>query len=334
MNQLAQLSLLFTSALISASLITLILVRQLTSLDLVDQPNDRRMHKVVTPRGGGLAIVAIVIIGFLAFEYLSTKALLQSLKIIPVFTVIAAISFLDDLRTVQISIRLIIHLLCAGLAIFLFLYPLPLLGETLPSLADFILSTICLAGFLNIYNFLDGTDGITASESIHLSATILMLCYLRFNVIINVNFIIVVTTIILAGCLSFLMFNWPPAKIFFGDVGSISLGFLIGLCLLLIAASSPELFVAAIIASLYYLADGSLTILIRLINREKIWQPHLKHFFQRAIRRGMTPKQVVMQIILCNSLLMMLTINSLCYPLISVVLSIVVVTLTLINFAK
>lgn len=334
MNQFIHLSLLFILSLIGASLLTKILIKQLSYLGVVDKPGDRRAHNNITPRGGGLSIVAVLIFGFMLFEYLSTDTLIKSLRLIPIFALIATISFLDDLKTIRVFVRLITHLICSSLSILFFLYPNTLLHGILPLEIDFIVATICLAGFLNIYNFLDGIDGITAAESIHLSITILVLSYLKFNSIINVDFIAAIATITLAYSIGFLIFNWHPAKIFLGDVGSISLGFLIGLCLLLIAATSRELLIAAAIASLYYLADGSLTILIRLFNKERIWQPHLKHFFQRAIKKGMTQKQVVNRIILCNFLLMIFSISSLYYPNISIVLAITIVMITLTNFAR
>jgi UDP-N-acetylmuramyl pentapeptide phosphotransferase/UDP-N-acetylglucosamine-1-phosphate transferase len=143
-----------------------------------------------------------------------------------------------------------------------------------------------------------------------------------------------IATLVLASSIGFIIFNWYPAKIFLGDVGSISLGFLLGLCLLLIAASNINLFVAVIIASLYYLADGGLTILIRLFHREKIWEPHLQHFFQKAVKKGMSHNKIVNRIIICNLLLMLLAINALYFPIISIILASAVVTLILVSFIE
>ncbi|BFD46885.1 MAG: glycosyltransferase family 4 protein [Rickettsia endosymbiont of Sergentomyia squamirostris] len=299
----------------------------------MDIPDPRRVHSRITPRGGGLAIVIVVIIALIAYEYFSTKTLINSIKIVPLLLIISTISFLDDLISIPIFVRLIFHIICSTIAIFLFLFPVVLFHHELPLYIDFMLSIIGLIVFLNIYNFLDGIDGISGAESIHLSITILILCYLKSDIIININFIIVLNTIILACSIGFLIFNWHPAKIFLGDVGSISLGFLLGLCLLLISASSVHLFVASSIASLYYLADGGLTILIRLVNKEKIWQPHLKHFFQKAVRNGKSHKEVVSRIIICNILLMVLSIISLYFPLLSIIFAILVVMVTIINFA-
>ena len=175
---------------------------------------------------------------------------------------------------------------------------------------------------------------MTSVESIHLSITMMILCILKFDTIINVDLIIVIILITLSCSISFLIFNWHPAKIFLGDVGSISLGFLLGFCLLLISASSTNLLIACIIASLYYIGDGGGTILIRLINKEKIWEPHLKHFFQKAVVNGMHTKQIIKRIIICNFLLMLLSINALYYPIISFISALLVIFITLIKFAK
>lgn len=324
---------LFLLSFIATSFLTWLLISSLPSFGVVDIPNPRRVHSRITPRGGGLAIVIVVIIDLIAYEYFSTKTLINSIKIVPLLLIISSISFLDDLISIPIFVRLIFHIICSTIAIFLFLFPVVLFHHELPLYIDFMLSIIGLIVFLNIYNFLDGIDGISGAESIHLSITILILCYLKSDIIININFIIVLNIIILACSIGFLIFNWHPAKIFLGDVGSISLGFLLGLCLLLISASSVHLFVASSIASLYYLADGGLTILIRLVNKEKIWQPHLKHFFQQAVKNGKSHKEVVSRIIICNMLLMVLSIISLYFPLLSIIFAILVVMVTIINFA-
>jgi len=334
MTQLGNYSILFILSFIGSIILIRFLIKRLSLWGIVDIPDKRRAHTRITPRGGGLFIVIIFVISFIFFEYSATNISANSLKLIPIFLAIATISFLDDLKPIHVSIRLIIHLCCTGLSVFLFLYPVPILRQMLPSNIDFIIATVLLTAFLNIYNFLDGLDGMTAAESIHLSITILILCVLQYNVIINVDLIILIALILLSCSISFLIFNWHPAKIFLGDVGSISLGFLLGLCLLLISASSIHLFISSIIASLYYIGDGGLTILVRLVKKEKIWEPHLQHFFQKAVRNGMATQQIIKRIVICNFFLMLLAINALYYPVISLILGIFIVFITLINFVR
>jgi UDP-N-acetylmuramyl pentapeptide phosphotransferase/UDP-N-acetylglucosamine-1-phosphate transferase len=269
----------------------------------------------------------------MTYEYFITDSLTYSSKILPLLSIISAVSFLDDLITIPIYVRLITHITCSTI-VALSLSPSLLFNNVLPFYVDFVLSVLALTTFLNIYNFLDGIDGISCAESIHLSITILILCYLRSEIIINVNTLVVLNVIILACSLSFLIFNWHPAKIFLGDVGSIGLGFTLGLCLLTLSVSSSNLFIASFIASLYYLADGVITILIRLVNKEKIWQPHLKHFFQKAVKNGMNHREIVARIALCNISLMLLSVLSLYLPVISTIMALLIVTIILMHFAK
>ena len=333
MNNLVNYILLFLFTFITTSIFTWVLVRSLPSFGVVDVPSQRRAHNKITPRGGGLAIILVMIIGLISYEYFVTNSLIYSSRILPLLSIISAISFLDDLITIPIYIRLITHLTCSTI-IVLSLSPALLFHNILPFYVDFILSVLALTTFLNIYNFLDGIDGISCAESIHLSITILILCYLRAEVVINVNLLIILNVIILASSLSFLIFNWHPAKIFLGDIGSIGLGFTIGLCLLTLSISSSNLFIASFIASLYYIADGLMTILIRIVNKEKFWQPHLKHFFQQAVRKGMGHQEIVVKIALCNISLMLLSVFSLYYPIMSTIMALFIVTTILIHFAK
>jgi UDP-N-acetylmuramyl pentapeptide phosphotransferase/UDP-N-acetylglucosamine-1-phosphate transferase len=329
MNQFASYVILFILSFIGSIILIHFLINKLSLWGIVDKPDDRRAHTRVTPRGGGLFIVIIFTISFISFEYSVNNILKNSVTLIPIFLSIATISFLDDLKPINVFVRLIIHLCCTGLSVFLFLWPAPLFQQILPLNIDFIITVILFTAFLNIYNFLDGIDGMTATESIHLSITILILCILEYDIIINVDMIMIAALILLSCSISFLIFNWHPASIFLGDVGSISLGFLLGLCLLLISASSIYLFISSIIASLYYIADGGLTILLRLVNKEKIWEPHLQHFFQKAVKNGMKPQQIIKRVITCNFLLMLLAINALYYPIISLILGIFIVSMTL-----
>lgn len=307
-----------------------ILIHKLPLFGLVDKPSGRRVHIKVTPRGGGIAVVFVLILCSGLFEYYTTKHLIYFIQFAPILITLSAVSLIDDIRHIDVFIRFIIHILCASLAVYNFLYPHLILQQYVPQTVDIFLAIIGLTAFLNIYNFLDGIDGITAVQSIHLSSAILILCFLQKSIIIKVDFVITTATINLGFSIAFLFFNWHPAKIFLGDIGSISLGFTIGLCLLLIAASSLHLVLAVLIVSLYYIADASVTMFIRLINKEIIWTPHLQHFFHKAVTKsGKTQNHVVTTIILCNIFLMIFSIISLYYPFIGFCCAIIISAITL-----
>lgn len=303
----------------------------LTRFGIIDRPSARRAHKTPTVRGGGIALVFSFIFTLFFVDMNASHQISIMPLIIPV-AILALVSFADDVREVSIIFRLLIHFLCAYLCVNFFISPhLIFRGEVSPAL-DIFLCVFALVGFTNIYNFLDGIDGISAMQSIHLSLTAIILCIIRDKVIINIDIVFYISSILLGCSIAFLLFNWNPARIFIGDVGSTFLGLLHGLNLLIIASSSERLFLASSIASLYYIGDGGITILIRLCKGEKIWEPHLNHFFQQAVRKGMTQREIVLKISACNFILLILAVSSIYVPHISIILSILVTSFILVHF--
>jgi UDP-N-acetylmuramyl pentapeptide phosphotransferase/UDP-N-acetylglucosamine-1-phosphate transferase len=325
---------LFFVAAILCGVLTKYFIALFTAKNIVDKPSKRRAHSAVTPRGGGVAIVISFSICFLLFCWGTHDSLTEAAWLLLPLTIVAGISLLDDIDYVPVMHRLLAHLVASGLVVYFFLWPRTILHHEPHEYLGFTAAFFGLAAFLNIYNFMDGIDGITSSESMHLSLTILLLSWLERDIIVNADLIISIATLVLACSIGFIKYNWSPAKIFLGDVGSITLGFLIGLCLLLIASSSLKLFAACCVASLYYIADGGLTILIRFAKGEKIWLPHLNHFFQKAARGGMSHKQIVLRIAACNFCLMILAVTTLYFPMPSIILAGIVVALVLVHFSR
>jgi UDP-N-acetylmuramyl pentapeptide phosphotransferase/UDP-N-acetylglucosamine-1-phosphate transferase len=306
--------------------LTKYLIYYLPKIGLIDTPSKRRIHTNATPTAGGIGIILAIYSGILIYD------VPYNLSVICATSLVGIISLIDDAKQVNILIRLAFHFISGLLAVHFFLDNKMLFHGELPKYLDFMLAVFCFVGFLNLYNFLDGSDGITCIETIHLSIVAIILCYLKCDIIENTNMIIQICSMLLGGSVAFFIFNKHPAKIFLGDVGSITIGCIIGICLMMIAASSARLFAACCIASLYYIADGGITILIRLLNKEKIWQPHLKHFFQKAIQNGISPKEIVKKIAICNFILMMLAIGALYFPSIAIIIAFVVVLILLIHF--
>lgn len=333
MIPIIHLALLFLLSLVMSFIMLKLLIPTIIKYGIVDRPNYRKIHKHDIPRGGGIVIVIIFILFILFYNNFSSFNILNNTNVLfTSFLLISSISFIDDIKGVSILLRLLIHILCAGLIVLEYIYPSTLFLGYLPLMFDSVACILILVTFLNIYNFLDGIDGITGIQTLHLSICILVLSYLNYNIVKNPNLLILISTILIGFSISFLFFNKHPAKIFIGDVGSIGIGFLLGTCLLFLSISSYELIFSSIICSLYYLSDGLITIIIRLINGEKIWQPHLKHFFQKAIRNGLSNNQVIKRIALCNIILMCLSINALSYPIISLILGIITVSIIFISY--
>lgn len=311
-------------------LLTRALIAILPKFGMVDAPSNRRAHSKITPRGGGIAF-ALVFASLLplAENYFFAKVE-YSRMMLQVFVPITLVSFWDDISHVFIPIRFAVQALCAVLAVMWLIHPHTVIHE-MPIYVDLAISSFALLAFLNVYNFLDGIDGITFSQTAHLSTNIILLCLIEYSIVPYADMLIIMNTIILGWALGFGYFNWQPAKIFLGDAGSIGIGFVLGICILTVASGSLKLFAACLISALYYVADGSITILIRIVKGEKFWEPHLQHFFQKAVRKGYSHKKVVKRIILCNFLLMLCSVASLFYPLVSIVFAAIIVMVTLIR---
>jgi UDP-N-acetylmuramyl pentapeptide phosphotransferase/UDP-N-acetylglucosamine-1-phosphate transferase len=331
MTYSAILLMIFLGSLIASLLLTRLLIPALKYCDIMDVPNIRSSHKIAVPRGGGLGLVIVLALFFPSFEYLTLGRVEFSLSLGSLLLPIALISFMDDIAHIAITVRFIFYILSSLLAVMWVIHPMPILHYEMPLYLDLILGTLALAIFLNIYNFLDGIDGLAMSETIHLTLTLLILCAINYYAIPKVDFVIALCVIILAWSIGFSFFNWHPAKIFLGDVGSVTLGFILGICLLIVASAGTKLFVSCVISALYYIADGGLTILIRLTKGEKIWLPHRQHFFQKSVQKGRSHSKVTKRIIRCNVLLMLFAVNALYYPIISVIGSCITVGVVLVR---
>jgi UDP-N-acetylmuramyl pentapeptide phosphotransferase/UDP-N-acetylglucosamine-1-phosphate transferase len=242
---------------------------------IFDHPNERSSHDSPTPRGGGLAVVASVILvwgaGTLVFGGGAgvTVILLVALPL-------AAISWLDDLRGLPVVARLAAQTaaVVAGLAAL----PGPVFQGLLPPVLDGALAAFAWLWFVNLFNFMDGIDGISGVEATAVGAGLGIVALVAGW---DPEMAFYGLTLA-AAAIGFLRWNWHPARIFLGDVGSVPLGYLIGW--LLLAAAAAGLWVPALLLPLYYLADATLTLGRRLISGERVWRAHRSHFYQRAAR--------------------------------------------------
>lgn len=310
--------------------ITKLLIKLLPIWGLIDKPDNRRLHKKHTPRGGGIAILVAFTISFLIFD--SHQHFTYSTGLLIPLWIIGLISFYDDIYDVHVLYRLLVQIIVVFALIFTFLLPNQLFHSDLPYYVDLIIAATAFVAFVNVYNFMDGMDGLTGSHTIHLSITIIILCLLKYDIILHVNLVLAIAVLTLGATLAFTIYNWHPAHIFLGDVGSITLGLLMGLALMLIAASGERLFVSSIICFLYYISDGGMRIIIRAFKGEKIWKPHLNHFFQQAIRKRLGQKKILSEIILCNYWLSILAILALFYPVISLLIALLMVLRIILKF--
>jgi UDP-N-acetylmuramyl pentapeptide phosphotransferase/UDP-N-acetylglucosamine-1-phosphate transferase len=168
----------------------------------------------------------------------------------------------------------------------------PVFQGMLPDWLDFVVTVFLWVWFVNLFNFMDGIDGISGIETIAIAGGVAALGLFGDTAAMPL------TLAVTAAALGFLVWNWPPARIFLGDVGSVPLGYLLGWILLGLAAAGQ--WPAAVILPLYYLADATITLLRRLLRGEKVWRAHRDHFYQRPVRKGATHLAVILPVAATN----------------------------------
>ena len=262
---------------------------------ILDYPNERSSHTIATPRGGGLAIVVVSLTGLLgasAAGWISPRAggVLAAAGLL-----VAIVGSWDDRWGLAARWRFLAHV-CASILVVAALPPLPplLLGHTQLQLgaAAFALAVFLLAAFININNFMDGIDAIAATEAIFVFVACALICGGGLRV---------VPAIAAAACGGFLLWNWPPAKIFLGDIGSGFLGLMMGAFILWGSSAKPALLWSLAILPGAFVVDGGVTLLRRMASGQKWTQAHRSHAYQHAARKwGHRP--IVLIFVLVNVL--------------------------------
>lgn len=279
-----------------------LLRRLLMARNVIDTPNSRSSHTQPTPRGGGVVVVLAVIAGIAILKMGAQAWPTDLFPIIIIAFLLGCVSLTDDIRNLSPGLRLLCQALAVGIALAiapeLVLTSIPVLPFWLASL----ITAMIWVWFINLYNFMDGIDGITGVQTVTIS---LGICLLGITGAISFD-IVAPIAIIGVASLAFLFWNWAPAKIFLGDVGSIPLGFMLGWALLYITHEGA--WVAAVIIPGYYLADATITLLKRAIRGEKVWTPHREHFYQMPVLHNVRHDLIVLRIILANAVLVCISI--------------------------
>lgn len=279
------------SLVIVSYVLTWVIMKFSLMRNILDIPNERSSHTQPTPKGGGLAIVISWYAG-ITFLFL-TGSLNKNLYFALLCGILLAIiSLIDDLYDIKPYIRLIAQT-TAAIASLIFLNGIqPVLVFGINIFSNMILAVITIVGmvwFINLYNFLDGIDGYASIEAIMIS----MALYLFAGESI--------TLILIASVAGFLIWNWPKAKIFMGDVGSTQLGFiLIVLGIYLHNEHSLSIIYWLILAGPFWF-DATLTLFRRLRNKEKLSQAHRKHIYQRLVQSGFSHLKVDLFLSLLNA---------------------------------
>jgi Fuc2NAc and GlcNAc transferase len=267
---------------------------------LVDRPNPRSSHSTPTPRGGGLSMVAVTTSGVIILYGAGMLSGPLTAVLILGGLSVAAVGFWDDIRPTPIAVRMTVHLSAAALAVYYLGSPPTLrVGDLVVSLGAMgpVLGVLAIVWILNLFNFMDGIDGIAASE-----AACVLFGAAGLGVFMAGCSPVEVAPALIAGaaCLGFLRWNWPPAAIFMGDIGSGYLGYTIAVIAIDLAQASAINVYAWLILGGVFFVDATLTLCRRLLRRERVSQAHRTHAYQWLARRWSSHSRVTVTVIAIN----------------------------------
>ncbi|HEY0289057.1 MAG TPA: glycosyltransferase family 4 protein [Pseudomonas sp.] len=250
---------------------------------LLDIPNARSSHSVPTPRGGGVAIVVSFLLAIVIMVFTDAFSFSLFMSLAGAGSIIAIIGFMDDHGHIPARWRLLGHFAAAAWGLFWIggLAPLTVLGVSVDiGFVGHMLAALYIVWVLNLYNFMDGIDGIASVEAICVCVGAAVIYALS-----GMSQLIWLPLILAAAVSGFLVWNCPPAKIFMGDAGSGFLGVILALFSLQAAWVCSQLFWTWLILLGVFIVDATVTLLRRLVRGERVYEAHRSHAYQFASRR-------------------------------------------------
>jgi len=291
-------------AAVLSGLATWPLLALLRHRQVLDRPNERSSHQRPTPRGGGLAIVGVALAVWLGWLALSNALTTPVLGVILLAAALMAVSFVDDLRGLPVIARLAVQICAVAAGLWLLDADVLVFQGLLPPILDRLATAVAWLWFINLFNFMDGIDGIAGVEAVSIGVGCVLVTLLTAD---DAGWRLP-AAIIAGAALGFLPWNWQPARTFMGDAGSVSLGFLLGWLLIQVAASGA--WAAAFLLPLVFVADATVTLMRRLVKGEAIWRAHRSHFYQRAARATGSHARVTLTVLYYNVALIALAVWS------------------------
>ncbi len=271
---------------------------------LLDLPNERSLHAMPVPRTGGLAVFGSVFLGLALSLMLEWSGGVVSpgpagwggtgLWVLGITLVVGLLSFWDDQASLPVGLRLGVHAVAAGCVVWgagltVNVVAIPVLGDVSLGWLAPPLTMLFLVWMTNLYNFMDGMDGLAAGMTV-LGYGVLgyMAWRAGHHVMMGISLLVAMA----AG--GFLLFNLPPARIFLGDVGSIPMGFLAGaLAVMGVRDGVFDIWVPVLVFS-PFVADATVTLFRRLLHGEKVWRAHREHYYQRLVLAGWSHRKTML----------------------------------------
>jgi UDP-N-acetylmuramyl pentapeptide phosphotransferase/UDP-N-acetylglucosamine-1-phosphate transferase len=286
------------------SVLLILILRPILVRYLLVQPNTRSSHSVPTPQGAGLAVMASVFAGCaLGLLYLAQGAQPGLLGVLVAATGLMLLGAIDDAYGLSVWSRLTGQLLAALVAVGALPAEFRVLPDLMPAGVEDALMVLGIIWFVNAINFLDGLDWMTVAQVVPMTLGVAVLHALGAVP----GSVALLALALLGATLGFAIFNKHPASIFLGDAGSLPIGLLLAFMLIFVAKANLA---AALLLSLYTLADATLTLFRRLLKGERVYAAHRTHFYQRAVAEGLRVPQVTARVFVLGLLLASLAIGS------------------------
>ena len=275
-----------------------LLLRYASALHLIDIPNERSSHVTPRARGGGIAVALVFLLSVLLLVGNNDFERRVLFSILGAGFIVAVLGFLDDFTDVSIRWRLLGHFSAAAWALYWLggLPPLLLFGYTFDlGLFGSILAAVYIVWLLNLYNFMDGIDGIASVEAICVCLGGALLYAL-----LGASSLALLPLLLAAAVAGFLCWNFPPARIFMGDAGSGFLGLILAVLSLQAAWFKAELLWSWVILLGVFVVDATFTLLRRLLRGDKVYEAHRSHAYQYASRQFGAHRPVTLGVLLIN----------------------------------
>ncbi len=260
----------------------------------MDVPNERSSHSMPVPRTGGVPMVAAAALAFGGWTFLAVRGEASFLKELPHTFLFALAMFLlgfyDDLRNLSALFRFLVQFVSALLFLFFLPFLLPdvsLWEWVVPRWAWVVPGAFWVVWMLNLYNFMDGIDGLAGGEAA-MASSFFFLVFAHYGQ----SGWAVANVVVAAASMGFLVHNWPPARIFMGDAGSAFLGAFYGMQSVVAALSTDVPFPVLVLPFANFILDTTFTLFRRVIGGEKWYRAHRSHFYQRMTNLGMSHGKV------------------------------------------
>lgn len=292
---------------ITSLLLVLVVKKIAVHINAMDIPNERKVHKVPIPRLGGLAVFAAFLLGYMLYAPVTS----QMISVLIGGFIIILTGMVDDINSIPARYKFLMQIIAAMIVVLygkLYFNDLTILGLTLsfPTWVNMILSIFFIVAIINAINLIDGLDGLSSGISSIYFLTIAIIGFTR-NSLGGLD--VILSLIMLGSTLGFLFHNFPPAKIFIGDTGSMFLGFMISVIALLgYKVTTITSIIIPLIILFIPIFDTALAIIRRMLKHESIGHPDKEHFHHQLLKMTSSPTKTILLIYLINGLFSLISI--------------------------